>query len=302
MKEPYNVSRWKEHVLKNCKGSAPKILTLDTFVCNPSPKPPPESTTVKRPCPGLTATLDPKIGIYLESCMSEGGGSKSRQYFSEQMFDGKEWSELTEEEKRLVNTAHIQACTWRNVSEPTVMAIFACGENPCVHMLDVKESNTSDLQPCGNCWLVYRSRPFQNAISRKRAKPENLKYIPKSYTCPNLGRLYGKYRGIGELLQEAEDNKQGVMLRYVHHVLNDDFKNDEVFRGLVEAMVLAKERQLANKSMKNFKYTPAFDDFMHVLHDISPRAYKALGIHVKVRHQRSIKCVQLVIISSALDD
>ncbi|THU78978.1 hypothetical protein K435DRAFT_698947 [Dendrothele bispora CBS 962.96] len=302
MKEPYNVSRWKEHVLKNCKGSAPKILTLDTFVCNPSPKPPPESTTVKRPCPGLTATLDPKIGIYLESCMSEGGGSKSRQYFSEQMFDGKEWSELTEEEKRLVNTAHIQACTWRNVSEPTVMAIFACGENPCVHMLDVKESNTSDLQPCGNCWLVYRSRPFQNAISRKRAKPENLKYIPKSYTCPNLGRLYGKYRGIGELLQEAEDNKQGVMLRYVHHVLNDDFKDDEIFRGLVKAMVLAKERQLANKSMKNFKYTPAFDDFMHVLHDISPRAYKALGIHVKVRHQRSIKCVQLVIISSALDD
>ncbi|THV04490.1 hypothetical protein K435DRAFT_595805, partial [Dendrothele bispora CBS 962.96] len=139
--------------------------------------------------------------------------------------------------------------------------------------------------PCENCLLLFHSRPFQIAISRKRAEGAAIKYIPTEYTCQHLGKIFLRYKGLERLMNEAEASPQ----RFVHHVLSGNFKDNEVFLGIVEAMILAKDREIEGKSMSNFKYTPAFDDFMHVLHSINPRSYRELTKHIKMRTERSVK-------------
>ncbi len=79
------------------------------------------------------------------------------------------------------------------------------------------------------------------------------------------------------------------MLRYIEHVINGDFKDDTIFCGLVEAMVIGKERQMQGKGMQNFKYLAEYDQFMHSMHDLSPRAYRTFSAQFKARTECSIR-------------
>ncbi|THU93771.1 hypothetical protein K435DRAFT_669626 [Dendrothele bispora CBS 962.96] len=215
--------------------------------------------------------------------MVEGAGSKSKNHYSHLLYD-KDYKALTGEEQDTVYTAVLHGRSWRNVSGHNLVAVFACGENPCLRLVEVEASNTN-ISPCENCMIVFHSRPFQIAISKVRAEGAAMKYIPKEYTCPHLGQVFLRYRQLEGLMEEA----QVIAERFTHHVLAGNFKDDEVFLGIVEAMILAKDRELNGKSMANFKYTPPFDDFMHVLHTLNPRSYRHLSKHIKMRTEQSIR-------------
>lgn len=59
-------------------------------------------------------------------------------------------------------------------------------------------------------------------------------------------------------------------------------------------MVMAKDRELRGVGMQNFKYSPDLNNLMHLLHMTSPRCYRNLNQHFKLRTARSIKYVHAV--------
>ncbi|THU96546.1 hypothetical protein K435DRAFT_664202 [Dendrothele bispora CBS 962.96] len=249
-----------------------------------------EPTFVKKPCPGLTEAFNSQIGYYLRNTMVEGAGSRSKSHYAQDMYRVK-FKNLEPEEQESVNLAVIHGCTWCNISEPNHMAVFASGEQPCLKFVDVEKSSQLAPTPCENCLILFNSCPFQKTIKRKRAEGTNMKYIPTGYTCPNLAQVYSRYRQLEGLMEEAKDNNQSLAQRFVHHTLAGNFKDSKVFLGIVEAMILAKDRELSGKSMSNFKYTPAFDDFMHVMHMLNPRAYREMSRHIKMWTEQSIRYV-----------
>ncbi|THU91006.1 hypothetical protein K435DRAFT_801569 [Dendrothele bispora CBS 962.96] len=92
-----------------------------------------------------------------------------------------------------------------------------------------------------------------------------------------LGQVFLRYCQLEGLMEEAQNVNQSVAERFTHHVLAGNFKDDEVFLGIVEAMILAKDRELNGKSMANFKYTPPFDDFMHIVPPLEQTYQNAHG-------------------------
>lgn len=73
--------------------------------------------------------------------------------------------------------------------------------------------------------------------------------------------------------------------------LRGKFDSNEVFLGLVEAMVQKADREERGVGMQNFHYTPAFDEFVHVVSIESKAAHRQLDRHFKVRGLRSIRFV-----------
>ncbi|KAJ6484793.1 hypothetical protein C8R45DRAFT_1098941 [Mycena sanguinolenta] len=114
MQEAYSVTRFKKHVKRNtCTPPPPKPLpdptkrTLDNFKMastRPKPQNPPPTPTVKRPCPGLTAAFDEKVGNYLNKATSSDGGAHPVNHYSKEVFK-KDFTDLTQKEKDTVYTA-----------------------------------------------------------------------------------------------------------------------------------------------------------------------------------------------------
>ncbi len=74
-------------------------------------------------------------------------------------------------------------------------------------------------------------------------------------------------------------------------MLSGEFKDATVFMGLIEAMTLAKDRELRGVGMQNFKYNPDYREFMALLNTISSRGARLTAQHFKMEVPRSIKCV-----------
>jgi hypothetical protein len=90
-----------------------------------------------------------------------------------------------------------------------------------------------------------------------------------------------------------QDNEFSLERRYFQHVINGDFKDDKVFNGLIQAKIMAKDREIKGVGMQNFKYNSDMDAVFGLIHTISPRAYRELKKHFPMRTERSIKCVPL---------
>ncbi|KAE9388911.1 hypothetical protein BT96DRAFT_1025259 [Gymnopus androsaceus JB14] len=314
MKEPYNTARWKAH-LEKCKGPNPKkkvtkLTAFESFQplgpaegCHsniPPPAPPPPM--IRKPCPGITKCFEPRVEQYLKAVESDGGGSKSVGYFSKEIFD-KEYNALTKTEQNQVRAAVAHGWTWRNHYEKGVEAVFACGENPCECFLEIEDGSEDLLKsaaPCNNCILVHRSSIFQKALNKKRADSKTKKFIPDTHVHSKLQIVYKQFKGLETLVTEAEETTEPLLLRYVHHVLKGNFDGCNVFKGLVEAMVLGTDRELKGKGTQNFKYMPEYDDFMNILHDMSPRVYRMFSTHFKTRsnmfYQRRASQLELQIV------
>ncbi|THU78309.1 hypothetical protein K435DRAFT_618603, partial [Dendrothele bispora CBS 962.96] len=152
---------------------------------------------VKKPCPGLTEALDVHIGEYLAQSMMQGGGGKSLAVLSNERF-GRAYASLNEAQQGVIKTAQHQSRTWRNVTEPGCTAVFSVS---CLQSFEVKDEDrcTMSPMPCDECMTIFLSKPFQAAIRRERAPPENMKFIPKGYTNPVQGQIYAKYKGVDKL-------------------------------------------------------------------------------------------------------
>ncbi|KAF7363116.1 hypothetical protein MVEN_00664000 [Mycena venus] len=92
-------------------------------------------------------------------------------------------------------------------------------------------------------------------------------------------RLMAKYHGLEEFLGKRSD--LNVFRQFAIAVGEGQFKNNQVFLGLVESTQLALERNVRGVGLQNFKYPPAFQE--------CPRTYRNMAQHFRVESEQSIK-------------
>ncbi|KAJ7219936.1 hypothetical protein GGX14DRAFT_559755 [Mycena pura] len=284
MKEPYNIARFKDHcnkTMQGCTRAAPLApepvkkpkTTMDRFLTaalpvksvNAKPKVSKVPKTVNGPCPRLSIAYNSLCGVYLERSGAVGGGARALGKYVKDIFGDKTTAELTKTEKELAYAAQHHNHTWRNDFTPGIMASFA---------------------PCTSCLLLFTSKSYQAVINKPLPENGNFKFTPKRSQNEHLGMQFARYKGLEQLF--AEDNEYSIELRYVKHVLNGDFKDDSIFRGIVETKVLAKAREVKGHGMQNFKHNEDLDALASIIHAICPRAYRELEKHLVLRTERSI--------------
>lgn len=166
--------------------------------------PPPPSKRILKACPGLTPAFDSQIETYLTTTGASGGGSLSYGAISDERFQ-RNFSELTKEEQEIVRDLEPTYRAWRNETVGSVLAVFACGENPCVGRFEVKVEDLFSKMPCKACFAVYGSKKFQKALRQKREQnPKNSKYIPKRYENQTQARIFARHHGLEDLFIAAE--------------------------------------------------------------------------------------------------
>ncbi|KAF7328133.1 hypothetical protein MVEN_02570400 [Mycena venus] len=114
-----------------------------------------------------------------------------------------------------------------------------------------------------------------------------MKCTPKIYSNPIQARLMAKYHGLEEFLGKRSD--LNVFHRFAIAVGEGQFKNNQVFLGLVESTQLALERNVRGVGLQNFKYPPAFQEWCAMIPSLSPRTYRNMAQHFRVESERSIK-------------
>ena len=70
-------------------------------------------------------------------------------------------------------------------------------------------------------------------------------------------------------LSNMKDPKAPCLL-YAKGVLSGEYKNDQVFTGLVEAMVTSKEKEKKGVGLQGFKYAPGLQEFAQIINIHSP--------------------------------
>ncbi|KAJ7754212.1 hypothetical protein DFH07DRAFT_959909 [Mycena maculata] len=254
MKEPYDFYSFNKHIKeKKCvvpPPSAPLPQTLHNF---PLISKRPQSNNP--PPPSTVSRPCPGLTTEFDKLVGE-----------QDLFQTK-FTDPTEDQKSLVYTARHHDYVWRNDTSPG----FHDQQHSAVFFLPSLEHNES----------------FKNAIHKEAPDPANLKYVPLVNQNTHAGMLYAKFHGLQDLI--SEDNNWSLEHRFFQHVVSGKFKNDTVFRGIIHAKVLAKDREIKNAGNQNFKYDTDMDTLFGLIHTISPHAYWELTKHLPMRTERSIK-------------
>ncbi|KAJ6589575.1 hypothetical protein B0H19DRAFT_924454, partial [Mycena capillaripes] len=222
----------------------------------------------------------------LDRSGSNGGGARAVAYYSETLFKA-EFRDLSKRQQELVYAAQQHDHTWRNDITPGIMGSFATGATPCLKNVEVDAREADAPPPCESCLLVFKSRPYQKIINKPQPASENLRFVPQKHQNPHAGQLFAKFHGLEALF--SEKNEFTVERRYVEHVLQGNFKNDSVFSGIIQAKVLAKDRETSGRGNQNFKHNEDVDAIFGLIYAISPRAYREISKHIPLRSERSLK-------------
>lgn len=201
VKEPYDFSRFKDHV-KNCKGpTKKKEAELAQSPCSKCTEHRAASLPLPRdhPCPGLTASDDSRIKQILERTAHSGGGSRADWKVSKTRFEGAYYSELPDEKKKVVNSIRHHERAWNNVHG--AMAVFAVDCEALVS--STNQTQDGRVRPCGACVALFSNPRFKAALKHPQAKPENYKYTNHRFRVPVLGHIYAKVIGVKEIVDAA---------------------------------------------------------------------------------------------------
>ncbi|KAJ6482001.1 hypothetical protein C8R45DRAFT_831472 [Mycena sanguinolenta] len=281
MKEPYNTSRFSDHPPVDDKARTLEQFSLVSVVAKPKKSIIP--VKISMPCPGLTSAFDEKIGNYLARTSSHGGGARAVGHYSEKLFK-KEFQDLDEQQKELIYTAQRHDHTWRNDVTEGIMASFSTS---CLKNVEVDIRTREFPSPCESCLLVFTSRSYQHALNKPQPDAKNMRFVPHRYQSAHTGQLFAKCKGLERLF--SEDNNFTLERRFAEHVVAGNFKNDTVFNGIIQAKVLAKDREIKGKGRQNFKHNEDLDAIFGLIYAISPRAYREVAKHIPLRSERSIK-------------
>ncbi|KAJ7610673.1 hypothetical protein DFH06DRAFT_1016533 [Mycena polygramma] len=234
------------------------------------------------PCPGLTAAYDEKVGAYLERSNAGGGGAHAIGHYSEKLFKD-DFQNLSQRQQELAYAAQQHDHTWRNDVTRGIMASFATGTTACLKNVEVDANVADSPSPCESCLLLFTSRAYQRVLNKPLPETKNLRHVPRKYQNAHAGQLYAKFKGLEALFSEVHT------CLLAQHVLNGNFKNDTLFNGILQAKVLAKDREMKGLGKQNFKHNEDVDAVFSLIYAISPRAYREISKHIPLRTERSIK-------------
>ncbi|THG99770.1 hypothetical protein EW026_g2653 [Hermanssonia centrifuga] len=142
-------------------------------------------------------------------------------------------------------------------------------------------------EPCERCLALFKQKNFKNTLSKKQVPDENKKYTPKVFRNQGLGEMYSRYIGLRSIV-ENPDSQHSPFMRFTQAVLDGTFKND-ICVGFIRAMMLKIDKVERGVGMQNFKYAPAYDEFMHIINIHSPKAYRFIKEHIPGRMERNIR-------------
>ncbi|KAH7903226.1 hypothetical protein BJ138DRAFT_983430, partial [Hygrophoropsis aurantiaca] len=126
---------------------------------------------------------------------------------------------------------------------------------------------------CSGCHTVMVSQKFQVALRKPMPESKNFKFLNQQYRGESMGHRYAKTLGLQELIEDKVSSamdchgftaRNSPCVRYAIGVLEGKYNDNQIFAGLVEAMVQRLDRQERGVGLQNFQYTPAFEEFAHL--------------------------------------
>lgn len=314
MKYPFNTENFKTHVAI-CLGppKSQKFPTggmhknpLDSFfktggsvTAKVAPRPSPKLAT--RTCPGLTELVYPQISVYLDRTGAQGGGGESVSSIAHALFQ-KKYSRLNTRRKNDVKTAQMHTWKWRN--DHKANRIFSTS---CLKTISYQQDGCTTPQDtaCQECVAVLAIKSFKSALNIARPPDENYKYLNKEYCHEKLAIHYGRCKGLREIIEVFilpiqssvpdmtvnQDNTHGPLIRYCKGVISGNYKGNNMFGNLLQAVVIKQEKEARGVGMQNFKYTPDLVEFAHIIHTHSPKAYESLKEFFPLPSPRTLKFV-----------
>jgi len=228
MTEPYNTTRFKAH-LKSCKSDGtkghngcindffqPRVDSAGVGGLGKSTKRP--TVTVRRqvviggrskkpdletlpviadslPCLGLRENHDDRIPNYISRALTEGAGSRSESHVTAELFgDGTKYSELSDQDKQLVQAAQVHSRAWTFNRE--LQAIYSTNCRRAI-------STTTTTGICPECLSVLGLKAFKKALSVERASLASKKYIPHRWrtAATDLAINLAEINGLPGLLE-----------------------------------------------------------------------------------------------------
>jgi len=210
VKEPYDSVRWREH-LEKCRSKSkgkkpfktPSLFTMG-FTIKTSAKKVDTALDVDHeklqvhevPCPGITEADNPKVVRYLKRTGTLGGGARSLQAISKDLFK-KLFSKLQKPgSKKKVVDAQMHEWKWRNDHENLRVYSTSCQKK--VHD---RSADNKRPKPCSDCDAVLHSKPFRNAIRRPIPTDDRFIFINHRFRNTVLARIYGRTVGVKEILE-----------------------------------------------------------------------------------------------------
>ncbi|KAG9122941.1 hypothetical protein FRC07_000444 [Ceratobasidium sp. 392] len=286
MDVPKRTKKYSEHV-RNCKGkNAPRkngkltkaasgSLRIDTMFSSavlsaPSSQslaadsPPPLSDSSEPPLPavpclGLRPEHDERINHLVGR--DQLGGRRSQIVIARERFN-KEFKNLSESQKCAVRMESNATAKWQVLLDP----LPHVRSTQCSRECDSSKSqiDTGPADVCQKCADVRFIREFQNALGRKPAPTENLKYVPYSHRNKQEAALYGRYVGLEKLIEQA-DSKRSPLMNYVTKIITGEQKSPDVLTGIIHVMAAKEDRLLRGKGMQGMIRPPSLVAFCQAL-------------------------------------
>ena len=307
MKEGYSSTRFRDHVNK-CKatGSTNRFSTLSGFLSKvPPSKPKTKRNLVVHPCEGITERSDARVPKLIRRTGADGGGARSVTIIALELFK-KMYFQLSTRRKSIVDKTQMHEWTFR--LDRTAIAVHSTSCEKSVTVWD----DSKGPHTCLTCReMLERDACLKSALRVNMPLDNNFKHLNYRFQGKSDAERYAKTQGLLSLIEDkvcalssdsndifvnssanlTQDTKNSVCVRYALGVLDGKYQKHEVFTGLVDAMVRARDREEWGVGLQNFEYTPALDEFAHICAITSPEAYRLLQRYFPLRTLRSHQSV-----------
>ncbi|KAJ7828433.1 hypothetical protein B0H13DRAFT_1656278 [Mycena leptocephala] len=236
---------------------------------------------------GLSPEDEPLISQYLLRSGAGGGGARSQTKITEELFPkAKSYESLSTKRKDQVNAQQRQEWQWINDHARTNVFSTQCNKFL---------PSGSPHCACVKCVGLLSNHKFKKAIKKLCPEDSNYKYNNQIYCGEALGQLYGKCAGLKDIFEAKvvflhADNKSPA-LRYAIGVLSGKYKGDDIFGGLLNAMIMKSDKEDRGVGTQGMRYAPQVMEFFHILHMHSPRAFKFISKYLPAPTERTLQYV-----------
>ncbi|KAJ3764579.1 hypothetical protein FB446DRAFT_611669, partial [Lentinula raphanica] len=194
----------------------------------------------------------------LRRTAASGGGSRSVTKIAFDLF-GKCFRNLSSAQKREVETQQAQEFRWRNNHRNLCVFSTKCSQ--------ISPSTNPDdrILPCAECLSLLQLQEFKTSLRVPMPLDKNYRHVNKQWRNPILGEQFLKTAGLKELFDSVVTNSSSsIFVNFAKGAVSGKYKDNEVFLGLLKAMMQKIDRDERGVGMQNFRYAPEWDEFVHI--------------------------------------
>ncbi|KZV87328.1 hypothetical protein EXIGLDRAFT_573080, partial [Exidia glandulosa HHB12029] len=182
-----------------------------------------------------------------------GGGARSVTKIARGVFGDAEleYSKLSEAEKAIVFAVERHEWLWSNHHQLRTVKAVDC--------LQSFSARSGSRPVCSRCDALLHNNDFQSALNHKTSgDPSKAKHTPSRFRQDGLLEISLMQHQLAGLLQ-ADGSKESLWTRFIKGALRGDFTDDKVFLGLLEAVLVVKDKDRRGVGMQNMKWNPDYD-------------------------------------------